>query len=271
MEKTFQCQVPDCPKSFTTKWNLDEHVKTKHLSLVFTCDQCNKPYTRKSRLNSHIQTVHNNVKPYCCNTCQKRFGRKDHLKQHEKTHGERMTHNCGDCDAKFYSKQKLKFHVASQHSANSEAWPCSLCGTKLKRKDTLARHMSDNCSRILECFYCKNTYPTAAECTKCENDCAVKMGKSTFCRDCGKKFVLRKNRLQCEKTHNIGANGCLARCEKCNTDHYWKEALRCERGFYGKNLERGYYCRYCGKKFPTRSDRYSCFSVCNSAAYDLDN
>lgn len=269
MEKQFKCTAASCSAAFKQKRNLATHVATKHLLIVFKCDQCDKKYTRNSRLTSHIKKIHDGIKPFSCGTCKKRFGRRDHLRRHEKTHGERKTYDCEKCVKKFVSKQALQLHRAT-HDKKRVLWLCSMCNKNFSGEHSLYRHMRQSCPRNLECFYCKKTFQTTDECSKCEKGCSKKYKKFQFCVTCGKKFVFRKDRVECQQIHSIREEKtCM--CNKCGVCHRQEETFRCETGFYGEKLESGHYCDYCGTKHDTVGGQSKCYLACSAAAYASNN
>ena len=51
----------------------------------YKCEQCPKVFTMKKNLDQHIRNVHEDYKPHQCGICQKRFSRKQNKELHLKT------------------------------------------------------------------------------------------------------------------------------------------------------------------------------------------
>jgi hypothetical protein len=59
--------------------------KTVTAKTLWSCSECPKRFTRKFHLNNHLRT-HRAEKPYACSECGKRFTRANDRKRHEKIH-----------------------------------------------------------------------------------------------------------------------------------------------------------------------------------------
>ncbi|KAJ3283121.1 hypothetical protein HK104_010551 [Borealophlyctis nickersoniae] len=88
--KVYPCPVPNCPKSFTRRFNLETHIRTHdpHRARPFPCPNCTKTFVRIHDLERH-ETVHSKAKTHECPdpSCGKRFTRRDALRRHMKTAG----------------------------------------------------------------------------------------------------------------------------------------------------------------------------------------
>ena len=113
-----------CHKKFARNWDLQIHIKTKHLindDSFEKCKFCNKQFFTSKSLNTHIKLVHNECNnPYLCRLCHKRFNRKSSLKNHWKTHKERddaTLFKCKYCndDKLFTFKYNLNKHIRKYH------------------------------------------------------------------------------------------------------------------------------------------------------------
>ncbi|KAK7397580.1 hypothetical protein QQX98_013055 [Neonectria punicea] len=87
----------------------------------FRCSQCPKSFTRKFNLQNHIRT-HDNSKPFSCGVCGKAFTRRTDCKRHEADHSGDRKYKCAGkladgtpwgCNAGFTRADKLQEHFKS--------------------------------------------------------------------------------------------------------------------------------------------------------------
>ncbi|RXG68530.1 Krueppel-like factor 7 [Armadillidium vulgare] len=78
-------QCPYCEYESTTPTNIKVHIRYKHTGeRPFQCSECSKTFTSKSDLNVHLR-VHTGERPFVCNICQKTFTYSSHRSFHMKT------------------------------------------------------------------------------------------------------------------------------------------------------------------------------------------
>ena len=53
---TYSCDI--CSKSYNSKGNLRQHLKSAHQGMKYPCNQCEFKATQQGNLKRHIQTVH---------------------------------------------------------------------------------------------------------------------------------------------------------------------------------------------------------------------
>lgn len=121
-QRQFQCD--QCTKSYAKKFQLDQHKRTRHISLEdkkFCCTDCGKAYASeisyqqfsvnpifslnfrfmfKSLLQHHERIVHQNNKRFICDICAKAFNSKSFFDLHCQEHNEirKPRVQCGLCD-----------------------------------------------------------------------------------------------------------------------------------------------------------------------------
>lgn len=86
--KDFCCKYnyETCSKSFRTKNQLDEHMKSVHLKVKdIECYICLKMFSRQSSFKKHLN-IHLNFKPHSCELCFKAFTDKSNYNTHIKRH-----------------------------------------------------------------------------------------------------------------------------------------------------------------------------------------
>ncbi|XP_060086410.1 zinc finger E-box-binding homeobox protein zag-1-like isoform X2 [Ylistrum balloti] len=107
---TFKCTK--CPKSYTTKSQLDKHVRFKHTGQGhLVCDLCGRKYTSNTGLRMHKQSVHEQRYNYQCELCDKKFMHLSHYKGHVSSHYSVKSEVCSKCGKSFRFSQDLSRHT----------------------------------------------------------------------------------------------------------------------------------------------------------------
>ena len=137
----FQCK--HCPKSFTSKQFVRQHVRNVHGERNFQCDECDAKFTSNGGLQRHKMT-HTDERPFSCDLCHKSFGRQSQLKKHL----QRTTPCNIDPDLKALHEgfQKIPAIVTSENSpapepVQSSLFQCILCLKSFKSKLLIRQHM----------------------------------------------------------------------------------------------------------------------------------
>ncbi len=87
-EKRHTCTFPLCPKSYSTNWNLNQHITRFHMELKqFRCPHCSKSFASRQNLNQH-SNIHSGAKPFQCMEpgCSEAFRYGSQLWQHKRLH-----------------------------------------------------------------------------------------------------------------------------------------------------------------------------------------
>ncbi|KAH3874435.1 hypothetical protein DPMN_037679 [Dreissena polymorpha] len=79
VEKPFPCE--QCGKKFSTKDDLNRHVRREVAAKQFTCSICNATLREKIDLQAHLAT-HNGEKNFACDMCEKRYRHRSSLSKH---------------------------------------------------------------------------------------------------------------------------------------------------------------------------------------------
>ncbi|XP_077966113.1 uncharacterized protein LOC120336597 [Styela clava] len=175
-KKNFQCQYPQCDRTYSTAGNLKTHQKTHKGEYQFTCtvEGCGKAFLTSYSLKVHVR-VHTRERPYECNTsecrksfntlyrlkahmrvhsgetfncesngCVKNFTTLSDLRKHFRTHtGERPFHcTIKDCKKAFTASHHLKSHVLTHTGERPYSCQKDGCNKAYTRKDTLRNHIS---------------------------------------------------------------------------------------------------------------------------------
>ena len=146
-KKSFNCNI--CNLSFSTNRNMNSHIENIHGEgrKSFKCETCNKTFQHKGNLRVHIEAVHERKKPFECDICNLSFSSKNtkilHTKRiHnetpsgfeektqfksnisnrkflQKSHNEKASYECHECDSRYQSKKDLIDHVMKIHVGES--------------------------------------------------------------------------------------------------------------------------------------------------------
>ena len=83
----FKCSVEECEKSYSSRCNLNRHIKLHHQKIAFVCPICQKKLSSKQSKDEHIFS-HRKEKPYVCSHpgCTETFRQASQLSFHKKLH-----------------------------------------------------------------------------------------------------------------------------------------------------------------------------------------
>ena len=170
MERNYECNVPDCGKTFFTRTSLTAHSRTHTGIKPFVCNLCQKAFSQKSNLQVHQKTVHVTKRMYhcdesdCnksfktalalrlhyanihekssmypCDLCNKSFGTSKALSQHvRRVHDKEINYRCHQCGKGFFQKGQYKYHLTI-HSGD-RLFACNVCDKNYRGKGDLNNH-----------------------------------------------------------------------------------------------------------------------------------
>ena len=125
--KTYYCI---CGESLSTKYSLNDHIKTVHEKLkAFQCLRCKSNFSNMAYLKIHVLSVHEKLKPYSCKYCGKRFCDKGCVKSIRDILAaqDRFKPNKRKIFPKsFVGNQHLEKHIKIAHTI-SKTFTCSVC------------------------------------------------------------------------------------------------------------------------------------------------
>jgi uncharacterized Zn-finger protein len=108
-QKPFGC--PLCIKSFSSKQELNLHMRVHTGEKPYSCSQCSKSFSQSSALQVHLR-IHSGEKPYSCSQCSKSFTNSSGLQVHLTTHFGEKPYSCSQCSKSFAQKSKLEIHMS---------------------------------------------------------------------------------------------------------------------------------------------------------------
>ena len=177
--------------NFTSCEELHTHV-SKHWK-QYICDECNKACTPKYNLKNHVQTKHRGVTPqvkctiagcdavFClkngfykhynwehkCETCKKIFSCLPELEEHCCGVVEKPS-VCKFCSKEFKTSQTCKRHIEESCLSNPEVkskqypYKCDICGDSFHEKNNLLKHTESVHGRRgnkYQCPKCSASFP----------------------------------------------------------------------------------------------------------------
>jgi len=132
------CPYHDCGKTVV---DVKNHIKKVHVRLkIFECEECDSSFTSNYQLKQHVESIHTNLKVECdeCGGLFKTTTLQAHIRKIHK--GQKVQEPCTEegCGKMFGSKTDLERHVMSVHMKFKA--PCPECGKKV-RMDSLIKHV----------------------------------------------------------------------------------------------------------------------------------
>lgn len=155
-----------CPKSYVSKYDLQQHQKTHepdYVQKMFKCKTCEKEFASYPTLRRHKRAAHGNLpicavcgkivktnmanhmrthtkeKPYHCNTCGRNFAAWGTLKDHERTHTNERPHKCEHCGKGFTQRTAMRVHMRLH--TGEKPYKCNICDMRFITKTVLMTHM----------------------------------------------------------------------------------------------------------------------------------
>ena len=162
---SLRCSI--CSKVFTTKSNLNAHIKThnktckecgesffgtkeefnEHVKTHFVCTHCSKQFDplRASRFRDHIRS-HTGERSFPCGKIDKKTGdictykgtSKENLRLHERIHTGEKPYECQYCLKTFSRSSNLKTH--ERIHTGEKPFTCTLCPKSFSQSSALKVH-----------------------------------------------------------------------------------------------------------------------------------
>lgn len=137
----------DCPKRFSSKLVLLEHVKKHHPSDMFKCELCVKTFHKRKYLIKHqhrhqmkMDNVLHKESQLKCSICPKAFNSAQDLQLHMRMHAEKSggAHRCDMCYKSFAQLSMLRQHQESH--IGQVVYECTECDKAFAFPHLLEEH-----------------------------------------------------------------------------------------------------------------------------------
>merc|ERR1719350_1864283 len=221
--KSFKCET--CNKTFQHKGNLRVHIEAVHEGKKpFECDICNLSFSSKRTKILHTKRIHNET--------PSGFEEKTQFKSNissrkflQKSHNEKASYECHECDSRYQSKKDLINHVMKTHVEESQ-----------EQKD----------EKLLNCKTLKVNPETVHE------------GKKPFeCDICNSSFATEMAKvLHATRVHNETPSGHTVKpqfkCNICKSKFSKRSHLDKHLAVHDENDS--YECDICDSKYQSKKE-----------------
>ncbi|EFA03610.1 Zinc finger protein 569-like Protein [Tribolium castaneum] len=146
MKHRFQCNI--CQKSFLSRGSYSKHKYThSNATPRFNCpiSDCPKVFSIKQSLHNHVATIHSERRNFLCNICGASFKNHDNLRYHMKKHTG-APHLCTYCGRTFMQAGHLKYHMWKHTGV--KPYKCGKCHKGFVSKWVLTMHVKKNCGQV---------------------------------------------------------------------------------------------------------------------------
>lgn len=201
----FTCFAKNCPSSFNTFKELEEHVKVHPGKQDFFCDVCKKKFSSKAAALRHIRL---REKKKCC-ACGQKAVAANILVRHHRCHTGERPFACKTCGKRFSLPSVLKTHMMT-HTGEKRFY-CDICKKGFALKQNFETHKrSHTGEKLYSCGFCEKRFSRG---TYLKNHEVTHTGKKPFeCKECGKGFI-RRDHLNGHLRKHTGEKPFS--CKKC--------------------------------------------------------
>lgn len=253
-EKVFEHFCDQCDKSFSSKFQLDRHLKLHNVNRKFHCLPCNKKFVDKQSLDEHNAGQHSTDKRLKCNICDKVYSRASRLRKHMTSHEEIVTkevQTCRECSMAFVSEKLANGHCRRMHDEDnsfieyielSAVVCCEFCELAFVHPEKLLSHKHiHNGEKPYECEFCTTKYETFSQLrthSNTHNNLKVRfpVQRNYMCDnvDCLKQYRHWSDLINHRKTVHL-INPTIFKCSECDVTFYqsWKFDYH-KKTFHGK-------------------------------------
>ena len=214
--KPHKCK--DCSFQFGSKYELSNHVLTKHEGVTFKCNQCTKSIP-KARLKRHMTRVHGD-EIYRCEICSFKFTSIESLLKHTNKNVCNKTYNCDQCLLTNVSKKALRYHVVRKHEPQNLIG-CELCDYKSVDRGSMKKHTEGiHEGRRMYCDLCE--FSSKGRGGLRIHKLSIHQNKFHQCGECSYVSATTRN---LRRHKEVKHEGKTYKCEECTTETTGKGSL----------------------------------------------
>lgn len=213
-DRPFACS--QCPKTYISNGNLQEHIRRVHTGTKHSCKICNITLASKGSWKRHMRG--HSEEGHCCDICKEKFSSHSVMVTHKRRVHEKEMNNfiCVDCGSTFNSNSALREHRV-RHTTERK-FECTTCGMKFKRSSNLQSHLK---------VHVEGRPVVTFKCPECDEEFTTKGALATHksshgritCRLCEQTFNDQSELMQHRREdHNITKRDPGVSCQTC---HKW--------------------------------------------------
>lgn len=134
---------PLCSKVFSSKMNLHNHYKRRHLQIAkrYVCSYCGKSLKGPVTLRSHEERLHRGLRRFPCPDCPMAFTTASILRKHSEQHmAVRPMHCCPHCSRQFSTVSGFSRHVQTHEGTKNFVCQMEPCRKAFYTAVELRRH-----------------------------------------------------------------------------------------------------------------------------------
>ncbi|XP_072043879.1 uncharacterized protein [Amphiura filiformis] len=259
-----QCKF--CERSFTTVYNLLNHVADKHkevkkITEPYQCPTCQLRFLRARAVKRHLETKHKPV--HTCEICNKSSTQANFLERHAKTHERKATKPLFQCPELYCMVQcKAKKDLMEHQMIHTGVRPyvCEICGKGFIRPSQLKAHKRIHTEDYIYCNLC-DTFRTTTNSIlqshikkKHSNKPEERKPilKNHMCELCG--VCCATNAALTYHRMAVHIKEKLYSCDQCDYVTSHKSSVRSHINSIHEKLK-PHKCQFCEKSFANRRAR----------------
>uniref|UniRef100_A0A672G120 E3 ubiquitin-protein ligase ZFP91 n=1 Tax=Salarias fasciatus TaxID=181472 RepID=A0A672G120_SALFA len=146
-----RCEMEGCGTILAHPRYLQHHIKYQHLlKKRYVCDHpsCGRLFRLQKQLLRHAKH-HTDQRDYICEYCARAFKSSYNLAVHRMIHTGEKPIQCEICGFTCRQKASLNWHMKKHDVEASYQFPCSICGKKFEKKDSVVAHKAKIHPKVL--------------------------------------------------------------------------------------------------------------------------
>ncbi|XP_064608172.1 zinc finger protein Xfin-like [Liolophura sinensis] len=230
-QKPYSCT--QCPSRFSRMDDLKGHILKHQYPKPFRCNLCGRGYTDRSCLRNHMRKEHNSTLLHVCSKCGEGFDNTQTSMEHKKVHPELQRFQCNMCT--FIGTNPLSHHKhLLSHNFIGKLYTCRKCSLPytdpFEYSDHLKQHRTDQNCNAFACCFCDKVLPSYDQFVRHEHSHVQNKGHT--CHVCSSQLKTSSMLKLHMLTHNDGASPVGSdddRDDSKGGSQYW--CTECNTGF----------------------------------------